>query len=143
MWYLIVSIPDLCNLTYFLYIHQRVLLSTALAILIDLVARNRSKFQCWKLSAWHITQVSAFKDSNNSLTKDYYNTFNTRNTRTEFDSKYPLSVEYVLIKYLSSTARINLAVLHAVLELLVYVQWSNKVFNSNFIQCILYQLWFV
>ena len=33
--------------------------------------------------------------------------------------------------------------MHAVLELLVYVQWSNKVFNSNFIQCLLYQLLFL
>ena len=41
--------------------------------------------------------MGAFKDSNNSLTKDYNNTFNTRNTCTELDSKYPLSVKYVLI----------------------------------------------
>ena len=41
--------------------------------------------------------VVVFKDSNNSLIKSNNKTFNTRNTRTEFDSNYPLSVKYVLI----------------------------------------------
>ena len=40
---------------FYIYIDQRVLLLTALDILIDLVARNRTKLQCWELSAWHIT----------------------------------------------------------------------------------------
>ena len=37
------------------------------------------------------------QDSNNVLIKDYNKIFNSQNTRTEFDTNYPLSVKYVLI----------------------------------------------
>ena len=83
--------------------------------------------------------MDAFKDSNNSLTKDYNKTFNTRNTRTEFDSKYPLSSQYMLIipvqycsNKLSCSARgFGTFSLCTVVKQSVYF---------NFLQCILNQL---
>ena len=86
--------------------------------------------------------MGAFKDSNNSLTKDHNKTFNTQNTRTEFDSKYPLSIKYVLIipvQYCSNKLSCSARGFRTFC-LCTVVQ---KLFNSNCIQCILYHFLFL